>query len=191
MTNIILASSSIYRLQLLRQIKINPIVIKPEIDESSLPNEKPMQLSQRLAQAKALKVQSIDYLNDIVIGSDQVIALESAILGKPNNYENAKQQLQLMCGKTCIVFTAICMLYQQQQFKAVLKTIVKMRNYSDKLIENYLNAEKPFDCAGSIKSEGLGAILIKSMQSKDPTALIGLPLTKVIEGLIKFNYPIL
>ncbi len=195
---IILASSSIYRLNLLKQINIMPEIIMPDIDESALFNESPCQTSQRLAYEKAKKVQHIkssqlnnSYDNSIIIGSDQVLLLDKETLGKPLTHENAVKQLQKMRNKSMIFYTSITMLNQQKKFEACVETKVTMRNYSDELIEKYLTIEKPYNCAGSAKSEGLGVVLIKEMISTDPTALIGLPLSKVLDGLEYFNYPIL
>jgi len=187
MPNIILASSSIYRLNLLKQIHIEPIVIKPNIDETPLANETPQDLAFRLAYQKA-KIIHNTHFDSIIIGCDQVLYLDDKILGKPLTHDNAVLQLKHMRNKTCIFYTSICMLHKDLIFQDFIQTQVVMHNYSDELIQTYLNIEKPYDCSGSAKSEGLGAMLIKKMHSDDPSALIGLPLTKVIDGLIKFNY---
>ncbi|MFM2344316.1 MAG: hypothetical protein RLZZ210_926 [Pseudomonadota bacterium] len=200
--NIILASSSIYRLNLLKQINISPKIIVPDIDEQPLMSELPQQTSQRLAYEKALKANfilqnnqdSCDDDNCIIIGSDQVLLLDNELLGKPLSHENAVIQLKKMRNKTMSFYTSVTMLCNYDvnlRFDACVETKVTMRNYSDDLIEKYLNIEKPYNCAGSAKSEGLGAILIKDMISSDPSALVGLPLTKVLDGFEYFNYSIL
>jgi septum formation protein len=196
--SIILASSSIYRLNLLKQINIIPEIIVPDIDESSLLNELPQETSQRLAYNKAKKAQEIKIHHNsnnintsIIIGSDQVLLLGNELLGKPLNHDNAVKQLRKMRGQSMLFYTSVTMLCENKRFDGCVETKVTMRNYSDDLIEKYLLIEKPYNCAGSAKSEALGAILIKEMISSDPTALVGLPLTKVLDGLEYFNYNII
>jgi septum formation protein len=199
--DIILASSSQYRLNLLRQIHIEPIIIVPDIDEMPLPIENARQTSMRLAKEKCIAA-NIKYLNTdnknnknqkdfIIIASDQVLLLGDKMLGKPMSHVEAVKQLQQTRNKTMVFYTSIYMQYNDKYLHDVVETKVQMRNYSDELIEKYLIIEQPYNCAGSAKSEGLGAILIKSMSSDDPSALIGLPLTKVIEGLEMFGYSLL
>jgi septum formation protein len=178
---IILASSSVYRKELLARLHLPFISITPNIDESPKEYESPDQTAIRLAQEKAEAI-SLQYPDAIIIGSDQVATLDGEQIGKPGDHHNALRQLQSMRGKTVIFHTALCVLHnhtenQHHQIQIEnCKTIVQIRNLSDAEFNAYLHIEKPYDCAGSAKNEGLGIALLESVQSNDPTALTGLPL---------------
>ncbi|MBC3830668.1 septum formation protein Maf [Undibacterium amnicola] len=178
---IILASSSVYRKELLARLHLPFISITPNIDESPKEYESPDQTAIRLAQEKAEAI-SLQYPDAIIIGSDQVATLDGEQIGKPGDHHNALRQLQSMRGKTVIFHTALCVLHnhaenQHHQIQIEnCKTIVQIRNLSDAELNAYLHIEKPYDCAGSAKNEGLGIALLESVQSNDPTALTGLPL---------------
>lgn len=178
---IILASSSAYRKELLARLHLPFISITPNIDESPKEYESPDQTAIRLAQEKAEAI-SLQYPDAIIIGSDQVATLDGEQIGKPGDHHNALRQLQSMRGKTVIFHTALCVLHnhaenQHHQIQIEnCKTIVQIRNLSDAEFNAYLHIEKPYDCAGSAKNEGLGIALLESVQSNDPTALTGLPL---------------
>lgn len=178
---IILASSSVYRRELLQKLQIQFSCVSPKIDETPYPDEKPHQTALRLAQEKAQKVAD-EYPHALVIGCDQVAILDNTVLGKPLNHQNATKQLQLMRGREVTFYSALCLLNAAtgSMQSEVVPTLVKFRHYSDQTIENYLTKDQPYQCAGSAKSEGLGIVLIERMLGEDPNALVGLPLIKLI-----------
>ena len=181
---VILGSTSRYRKELLSRLQIPFDTDAPDVDETPHLNESPKDLAMRLALAKARAV-ALRNPEAIVIGSDQVADLEGTPLGKPDNHANATLQLQRMRGKTVIFQTALSVVCLATGFeKTDLAAIkVKFRHLSDSEIESYLRAEEPYDCAGSAKSEGLGISLLESIESDDPTALIGLPLIRTCQML--------
>lgn len=172
---LILASTSIYRRELLERLRIPFDVISPKVDETPLPGESTLELALRLAKAKAAAVAK-DHPEAWVIGSDQVADLHGAAIGKPGNFERAMAQLQLMRGATVIFQSALCLMKGDVQTTLCVPTKVTFRKLPDSVLESYLLAEEPYDCAGSAKSEGLGISLLEAIKSDDPTALIGLPL---------------
>jgi septum formation protein len=172
---LILASTSIYRRELLGRLRIPFEVISPKVDETPLAGESTLNLALRLAQAKAAAVAK-QYPDAWVIGSDQVADLCGAAIGKPGNFERAMSQLQLMRGQTVTFHTALCLIKDDVQTTLCVPTEVTFRTLTDDVLEAYLLAEEPYDCAGSAKSEGLGISLLESIKSDDPTALVGLPL---------------
>lgn len=184
MQKIILASSSIYRKELLQRLQIPFETLSPHVDEASLPDELAQDTALRLAELKARKIAQ-SYPQALIIGSDQVALLGNIQLGKPMNHDNAVMQLRSMSGQEVIFYTALCLLNSatnRLQSKLVPYQI-KFRQLSDQQIENYLLKEQPYHCAGSAKSEGLGIALIESMRGEDPNALIGLPLIALIDML--------
>jgi septum formation protein len=176
---LILGSTSRYRRELLQRLQIPFDVAAPDVDETPLPDETPRALAERLALAKALAVASA-FPGAVVIGSDQVADLNGLPLGKPGNHERAVIQLRQMRGQTVIFQTAVAVVCLESGFEqsSLAAVRVKFRDLSDDEIENYLHAEKPYDCAGSAKSEGLGIALLESIENDDPTALVGLPLIR-------------
>jgi septum formation protein len=180
---LILASTSVYRRELLERLRIPFEVISPKVDETPLTGENTLDLALRLANAKAAAVAK-DHPTAWVIGSDQVADLCGAAIGKPGNFERALAQLQLMRGQTVTFHTALCLMKGDTQTTLNIPTEVTFRKLSDDVLENYLRAEEPYDCAGSAKSEGLGISLLESIKSDDPTALIGLPLI-ALSGLLR------
>ena len=181
---IILASSSEYRRQLLQKLLIPFNSISPKIDETALDGERPHQSALRLAQEKAQKI-GAEYPHALVIGCDQVATLDGIELGKPMNHQNATKQLQMMRGREVTFHSALC-LYNAatgNMQAEVVPYLVRFRQLTDAQIENYLNKEQPYQCAGSAKSEGLGIALMERMIGEDPNALIGLPLIKLITML--------
>ena len=177
--SLILGSTSPYRRELLSRLRIPFSVQSPEVDETPLDGERPMQLAQRLALAKAKAVAEKNP-NAVVIGSDQVADLNGMSLGKPGNFERAMAQLRQMSGQTVVFQTALAVVCLDSGFEqADLASVrVQFRVLSDAEIKAYLQREKPYDCAGSAKSEGLGIALLESIANDDPTALIGLPLIR-------------
>ncbi len=176
---LILASTSVYRRQLLERLQLAFTVIASDVDETALPLEAPQHMACRLALAKAQSVAAL-YPGAVVIGSDQVADLAGKPLGKPGNHARAVSQLQTMRGKTVIFQTAVAVVCLGTGFAQteLAQVKVKFRDLSDAQIEAYLQAEQPYDCAGSAKSEGLGIALLERIDSDDPTALIGLPLIR-------------
>lgn len=189
---IILASTSIYRSQLLSTLQIPFKTASPDVDETPLMGETARQTSQRLSQLKAQAVAQ-QFPDALIIGSDQVALLESEQLGKPITHDNAVRQLRSMRGKTVDFFTAVSLFNSrtQEMQTALAETKVSFRDLSDDEIERYLHKEQPYHCAGSAKSEGLGIALIQSIQGDDPNALIGLPLIVLIDMLKKQGVNIL
>lgn len=181
---LILASSSIYRRELLQRLQINFSTVSPHVDEAVLENETPKDTAVRLAVEKAQKV-GTEYPHALIIGCDQVATLDGEQLGKPLNHQNATKQLQKMRGKTVSFYTGLCLLNAETgRLQSDVATYeVTFRALNDDQIENYLAKEQPYHCAGSAKSEGLGICLMESMVGDDPNALIGLPLIKLITML--------
>ena len=183
---LILASTSIYRSELLGRLKIPFQIAAPDIDETSLPGESAKQTAWRITQKKAHAV-AIHYPDALIIGSDQVALLGEQQLGKPLTHENAVRQLRTMRGHSVSFYTALTLLNARNNEiqTAMAKNCVSFRNFSDDEIESYLRKEEPYHCAGSAKSEGLGIALISRMEGDDPTALIGLPLILLVSMLKK------
>jgi len=182
--NLILASSSPYRRELLTHLQVPFSCISPDVDETPLSGELPQQTALRLAQVKARKVGDA-HTEALIIGCDQVATLDNQQLGKPLTHDNATRQLRLMRGREVTFHSALC-LYNaatNSMQAEVVPYIVKFRNLTDAQIENYLLKEKPYHCAGSAKSEGLGIAIIEKMTGDDPNALIGLPLIALVNML--------
>ena len=173
---LILASTSRYRRELLERLRLPFHIARPDVDEAPLPGEAPPALAQRLAWAKA-KAVTDQHPDAWIIGSDQVAALDMQPLGKPGTRENALAQLGAMSGREIAFHTAVCLLRgDEPALESMDTTRVRFRDLRLDEIERYVDAEQPFDCAGSFKSEGLGIALFEHIESKDPTALVGLPL---------------
>lgn len=188
---LVLGSSSPYRKELLERLSVPFECVSADIDESRHEGETPEALCVRLAREKALKVKSM-VGEAIVIGSDQVAVLGEKILGKPHTRERAIEQLSSMQGQTVYFLTALCIIGEKGEiFETMVPTIVTMKKLSVKTIENYLDREQPFNCAGSAKIEKLGIALMKEVRSTDPTALIGLPLIETVNLLAKAGLEII
>lgn len=175
---LILASTSAYRRELLSRLQIPFTVQSPEVDETPLPHESPEALARRLGLAKARAVAE-RFPGAAVIGSDQVADLDGAPIGKPGSHEKAVAQLRSMSGRSVVFQTAVAVVRTgDEPFEdtAIHPVKVQFRVLSDDDIEQYLRLEPAYDCAGSAKSEGLGISLLEAIESRDPTALIGLPL---------------
>ena len=181
---LILASSSPFRKELLARLQLNFDCLAPEVDESILAGEEALRYVRRLAETKA-RVIAQQNPDAIVIGSDQCALLNGQILGKPGSHENALSQLRQAQGKRVVFHTAVCVLQLSTGFCTVedVPFEVEFRQLSDDQLEHYLRVEEPYQCAGSFKAEGYGSCLFKSMHGDDPSALIGLPLFKLIEML--------
>ena len=183
---LVLASTSIYRSELLTRLQIPFQTSAPDVDETPLPGESAEQTSWRLSRAKA-QVVAKRFPNALIIGSDQVALLDGQQIGKPLNHDNAVRQLSAMRGKTVTFYTALTLLNaaSREMQTDVAITHVGFRNVSDDEIERYLKKEQPYHCAGSAKSEGLGIALISRIEGNDPNALIGLPLILLVSMLEK------
>ena len=184
MQPILLASSSLYRRELLTKLVLPFEWASPSVDETALIKENADDLVTRLAQDKA-RALAADYPRHLIIGSDQVALLDSEILGKPNNYERAFAQLKAASAKQVIFKTGLCLLNAttHQIQICVEEFSVFFRELSDEQIHNYLIYETPYDCAGSFKCEGLGIALFNKLSGDDPNTLIGLPLIRLVEML--------
>lgn len=173
---LILASTSVYRRDLLARLGLAFDTVRPDTDEAALPDEAPSALAQRLAQAKAVAVAALHPLA-WVLGSDQVAELDGQALGKPGGRDAAIAQLAAMSGRKVHFHTGVCLSRVGTPSHVVLDTTtVHFRPLLADEIARYVDAEQPYDCAGSFKSEGLGIALFDTIKSRDPTALIGLPL---------------
>lgn len=181
---VVLGSTSRYRRELLERLRIPFAVTAPDVDETPHTGEAPQALARRLALAKARAVAAL-HPDAVVIGSDQVADLAGQPLGKPGEHARAVAQLRLMRGQTVIFQTALAVVCLATGYEEVdlAEVRVVFRDLSDDEIEAYLVAEKPYDCAGSAKSEGLGIVLLESIDNDDPTALIGLPLIRTARML--------
>lgn len=183
-TKLILASSSPYRKNLLERLHLDFECHSPDIDETRLDDELAGEYVCRLAEQKAQTV-SDRFPDTVVIGSDQCALLDKQILGKPGNFENALKQLKSAQGKTVVFHTGICVLHAAKGFRQVdeINYSVEFRHLNDQQLSHYLQVEQPYQCTGSIQSEGYGACLFSKMQGDDPTALVGLPLIRLITML--------
>ncbi len=181
---LVLASTSRYRRELLQRFGLDFDCEAPGVEEAPQTGEPPVALAQRLAAAKAEAV-ALRHPDAVVIGSDQVAEIAGHALGKPGGHAAAVAQLRVCRGKEVTFHTAVCVIDARRiaPMAFIDTTRVRFRDLSDAEIERYLLAERPYDCAGSFKSEGLGAVLFASIRNEDPTALIGLPLIALADTL--------
>ncbi len=186
---LILASTSPYRKQLLERLQIPFSVQAPDVDESPFPNEKPEDLVLRLAREKAQDI-STRHEDSVVIGSDQVAVFGGLVLGKPGTVSRATRQLKRFSGQTVHFLTAICVSCCDSNFTrtTIVTSEVRFRILNDDEIKRYLEVDNPLDCAGGFKSEAAGSAILKYLRSDDPTAIIGLPLITVAELLRENGY---
>lgn len=187
MTSLILASTSRYRAELLTRLGLSFRTVAPQVDESAYSAANARDLACSLAQAKAQAVAG-SHSGSLIIGSDQVAFCDGRFLGKPGSLQAAIEQLQFQRGKTTQFETAICVVdaLGRSSLACVTTNVgwLDASLLSDAQIEAYVQKERPIDCAGAAKSEGLGVTLIAHMRSDDPTALIGLPLI-ALTGLLR------
>lgn len=188
---LVLASTSPYRRELLERLRQPFATVGPDCDETALPGESPTDLVTRLARDKAASVADAER-DAIVIGSDQVAALGDRILTKPGDRATAFEQLRASSGASVVFHTGLALIDSASgRGEAVcVRYTVDFRELEDAEIERYLAAEAPWDCAGSIRSEGYGVVLFRSMHGDDPTALVGLPLIHLRAMLAEFGYPL-
>lgn len=189
---LVLASTSPFRRALLEKLDVEFETVAPDVDENILIDEIPEQLVARLSEAKAQAVAD-RFDHALVIGSDQVAVVDGQVLGKPGDHENAVKQLRRVSGKRVSFLTGLCVINTESQ-RVQLDVIpfnVIFRKLNDKQIENYLRKEKPYNCAGSFKSEGLGIALFDRLEGDDPNSLIGLPLIRLIRMLESEGFTII
>jgi len=181
---LILASSSRHRRALLERLGLAFEVVAPDIDETALPGERPAETAVRLAEAKARAV-APSHRDALIIGSDQVADFHGEPIGKPRDRAHALEQLRAMRGRTVVFHTAVALLNARSGVcrSALVDVASTFRSPDDAALEAYLDREQPFDCAGSVRSEGLGISLFTRIGSDDPTALIGLPLIRLVDLL--------
>ncbi len=184
MTELILASSSRYRAELLAKLGLPFTTRKPDIDEKPQVREAPHALVLRLAEEKARAVARGPEAA-LIIGSDQVAVCDGEILGKPGTAARAREQLSRLSGNAVLFLTGLCLLDAagNRTQTAVVDTIVHFRNLTAEEIRNYVSREQPLDCAGAFKSEALGIALFDAIETTDPNALIGLPLIELCNML--------
>jgi septum formation protein len=182
---LILASGSPYRRALLQRLGLPFTSVAPEIDEAPHPGERPAETALRLAEAKARAVAAA-HPDALVIGSDQIAECAGEPVGKPRNPAHALEQLRSMRGRTIVFHTAIALLNARSGRcqTALVDVASTFRSLDDAALRAYLDRERPFDCAGSVKAEALGIALFTRIASDDPTALIGLPLIRLTDMLL-------
>ena len=181
---LVLASTSRYRQELLARLGIAFETAAPGVDESPVAGETPQMLALRLACAKAQAAQAA-FPDALIIGCDQVAVVGATLLDKPGTHARAVEQLMRMSGKPVAFHTALCLLNARtlRRQSAIVPVTVHMRELGMDQIERYLRAERPYDCAGSARIEGLGIALVARLEGDDPTALIGLPLIRLCDML--------
>lgn len=177
MQQLILASTSTYRRELLGRLRVPFDVVAPDVEEVAMAGEVPVDLARRLAWAKAQCVAD-RYPHAWVVGSDQVAECDGVAMGKPGSHERAVEQLMTLSGRSVRFHTAVAVVRRQAQFAEVIcvPVDVQFRVLAPLDIETYLRLDRPYDCAGSARCETLGITLLEAIESSDPTALIGLPL---------------
>ena len=190
--NVILASSSIFRKQLLSKLGIPFVCISPNIDESRKKGESVKQYVQRLSIEKAKKI-AVDNKNSVIIGSDEVADLDGDILGKPLTRNKAKNQLKMISGNKVIFRTGLCVINSNtgNYYSSVTNYTIFFKDLSNKVINSYLDNDDVLMCAASIRIEGLAINLVKSMIGTDPSSIMGLPLLRVIDYLERFGVRVL
>lgn len=180
---LVLASTSPFRQEILKKLHLSFVTAKPDCDETPLTGETPQQLVTRLSEEKAKSCEISS--PSLVIGSDQVCVIDGEIIGKPHTREKAIEQLTRQSGKSITFYTGLSVWNSEtQKADTRLDTfVVHFRHLSTAQIESYVDKEQPFYCAGSFKSEGLGIALFERLEGKDPNTLIGLPLIDLIDML--------
>jgi septum formation protein len=192
MTQLILASSSPYRRELLQRLGLPFHAEAPDIDEGPLEGEAPEAMVRRLARAKAAALAQ-RYGAALIIGSDQCAVLEGTMLGKPGGFEAARAQLRLASGRCVMFHTGLCLLDSSTGKDHTEDILFKVhfRELNDARISAYLCRERPYHCAGSFRSEGLGIALFRRLEGDDPTALVGLPLIRLVAMLARAGVEVL
>jgi len=186
--NLVLASGSNYRQALLKKLHLDFTVAIPNIDESPLANETPMEQALRLSKLKAYALME-KFPDHLIIGSDQVAMLNGSQLNKPGNRDNAIAQLKAASGNKVSFYTGVCVVdsKSRQCLRDLDVCTVFFKTLTLEQIEHYVDLDQPFDCAGGFKSESLGIALFEKIRGDDPNALIGLPVIKLIDLLAQFD----
>ena len=186
---IFLASSSPYRRDLLDRFLDNYEAVSPDVDESNPEGMAPESLARHLARTKA-EVVSKNARKALVIGADQVAVLDDTVQRKPGDHQKAVEQLLASSGKTVTFLTAVCILdpVGKNRYEYIDRTRVRFRDFDRRLAESYLRHDEPYDCAGSFKIDGAGFVLFESVDTNDPTALIGLPMIWLADRLLQLGY---
>ena len=188
--HLILASTSVYRVELLRRLGVSFTSVAPHVDEAPQAGERPFDLCRRLSEAKSRAV-AANFPDVVVIGSDQVATCAGNVLGKPGNLDNARAQLAGLSGSTCQFLTGLHLCCPGgREYNFVVPFEVRFKQLDAQLIDAYLHYDQPFDCAGSFKSEAAGIALCEWMRGDDPTALIGLPLIRLSQVLQAVGVPL-
>jgi 7-methyl-GTP pyrophosphatase len=174
---VVLASTSRYRRELLSRLGLAFEVAAPGVVETALPREAPAATAQRLALAKAQAVAD-RFPDALIVGSDQIADLDGIPIGKPGDHRGAVEQLTLLSGRAVVFHTALALLDAASGTArtALIDVVSSFCVLTPQVIQDYLEREQPYDCAGSVRAEGLGIALFERIESPDPTALIGLPL---------------
>lgn len=186
---IFLASSSLYRRGLLDRFLDSYETVTPDVDESNSEGLAPDALATSLARKKAEAI-AINARQALIIGADQLAVLDDQVLGKPGNHQRAVEQLLAASGKAVTFLTAVCILdpIGRTRYEHTNVTTVRFRQFDRRLAEAYLRHDEPYDCAGSFKLEGAGFVLFDSVDTDDPTALIGLPMIWLADRLLQLGY---
>lgn len=171
---------------MLQRLGIPFATMSPDVDETPLDTETPVELALRLSKAKANVIAQANR-GSLVIGSDQVATIDGTPIGKPGNFERARAQLRQLSGQTVEFHSALCLTDGTRALVSDVITTCRFRTLSDDEISGYLKRDTPYDTAGSAKAESLGIALMESMQSDDPTAIIGLPLIELSRMLRAFG----
>jgi len=191
MKRIILASSSKYRQKLFARLQLDFESIAPDVDESKKANEEPAEFVKRVTLDKAYKIAE-KHIDAVVIASDQIAVFGDQIIGKPGNHQKAFQQLKSFSGSEICFLTGVTIVIHSEKIErySLSKVLVKFKKLTDSQIENYLQIDKPYDCAGSFKIESLGISLFEYVKSDDPTSLEGLPLISVCNLLADIDFDV-
>lgn len=186
---LILASTSRYRRELLARLQLPFQTLAPGVDEAEWPDEAPPDRARRLAAAKARAIATL-HPDAVVIGSDQVCECRGRVLDKPGSIERARQMLDWMSGETVRFHTAVSLIHRRRHWRHVDRTICRVRRLEAAAIQTYLDREPSLDTAGAFKIEGLGISLFRAVHSRDPSALIGLPLIWLSTRLRGLAFPV-
>ncbi len=182
---VILASSSIYRQRLLQQIGLEFQAISPDIDEAIVQEDlslKPIQIAELLAKQKAKKIAD-SHPESIVIGSDQVVEIDGITIGKPGSREKNIELIKRFSGKTHRLITAVCISHQQASYTFTDQTGLTMRPLTDAEVTRYVDSDQAFNCAGGYRWEAAGITLFEKIETEDHTAILGLPLIRLVTVL--------
>lgn len=176
----------------MRKLQLSFESVAPEIDETPVPDEAPMELVRRLSIAKAEAVAKA-CRGCLIIGSDQVAVHDGELIGKPVDHEDAVRQLQFASGKSIVLYTGLALLNSDTgNIQSAVETyIIHFRELSLQQINSYLEKDQPYNCAGSVKSESLGVALFRRFEGDDPNTLIGLPLIRLVDMLAVEGVPVI